>query len=183
MPGARRFVPGRAAQTTIPALAALSVSAPACRSSHSTRLQVTNFLVQCPTANAAANLNKSSLPPRKRGPRAAIRIRTQTRTIALGALATIMLGLGTSARWSELKTISIIPTVLVTALSTFSAFVDARTRARPAYASCAPEPSNRAGPATSASSTATLHSLGRPFFVSAAAISLACFASSAINVA
>jgi hypothetical protein len=51
---------------------------------------------------------------------------TQVTTIALGAVATILLGLGTNARWSALKNIAIIPTALVTAISTFSAFVDYR---------------------------------------------------------
>jgi hypothetical protein len=51
---------------------------------------------------------------------------TQVATIALGAAATILLGLGTNARWSALKNIAIIPTALVTAISTFSAFVDYR---------------------------------------------------------
>jgi hypothetical protein len=47
-------------------------------------------------------------------------------TIALSAVATIFLGLGTNDRWSILKNIAIIPTALVTAISTFSAFVDYR---------------------------------------------------------
>jgi hypothetical protein len=47
-------------------------------------------------------------------------------TIALGAAATILLGLGSNTRCSELKNIAIIPTALVTAISTFSAFVDYR---------------------------------------------------------
>lgn len=51
---------------------------------------------------------------------------TQVTTIALGAIATILLGLGTNDRWSVLKNMAIIPTALVTAISTFSAFVDYR---------------------------------------------------------
>jgi len=51
---------------------------------------------------------------------------TQVTTIVLGALATILLGLGTNDRWSSLKNIAIIPTALVTAISAFTAFVDFR---------------------------------------------------------
>jgi hypothetical protein len=47
-------------------------------------------------------------------------------TIALGAVATIFLGLGTNDRLSVLKNIAIIPTALITAISTFSAFIDYR---------------------------------------------------------
>jgi hypothetical protein len=49
---------------------------------------------------------------------------TQDAIIGLGALATILLGLGSSGRWSALKDFAMIPTALVTALSTFSAFQD-----------------------------------------------------------
>jgi hypothetical protein len=51
---------------------------------------------------------------------------TQVTTIALGAFATILLGLGATERWSALKSIAIIPTALVTAISAFSSFVDYR---------------------------------------------------------
>lgn len=49
---------------------------------------------------------------------------SQAAIIGLGALATILLAFGNSPRWAFVKTLAIIPTALVTAISTFSAFQD-----------------------------------------------------------
>jgi hypothetical protein len=51
---------------------------------------------------------------------------SQIATIALGALATILLAFGNSPRWSVVKSIAIVPTALITAISAFSAFQDYR---------------------------------------------------------
>jgi hypothetical protein len=51
---------------------------------------------------------------------------TQVAIIGFGALATILLAFGNSPRWSFVKSLAIIPTALVTAISTFSAFQDYR---------------------------------------------------------
>jgi hypothetical protein len=51
---------------------------------------------------------------------------TQVAVIGFGALATILLAFGNSSRWSVVKSLAIVPTALVTAISTFSAFQDYR---------------------------------------------------------
>ena len=51
---------------------------------------------------------------------------TQIATVILGAVATIMLGLGSATAWTGLKTLAIVPTALVTAVTALDAFYDFR---------------------------------------------------------